>query len=376
MASNFLHSRAQSFARRETFRPWPSPFWSTPGLSAVDGQLHRLGRGDGDGGCGGALASLPRQVPVPVHDAAVRRRCQDAHPPVWAGGVRGRRGDPQGVCVNRVAKRLGTALRKLSTQRRKRGVTLGGRGFGKLTATTMVKLTGYYGKAIWSHAHNLQGMSDAVFATFDHAVSTDEKPQHTLCPQGADSWCFHQRALALGETPGTHRADVGIPLSAEVGAEVHEVYERLGHRDLLRRCLHGATQNANECLHSKVRAKCPKTSFVGYQRAVIATSAVVAELNGGIELSLRRMYGVMGIVSGERLVMSAVKTDGRRLLQSQHQVTASTREARRAKRVAKARSQDTGTEYSAGAFRFWTIVVVLKLNYCCIIFLHWLIVIY
>ena len=253
-------------------------------------------------------------------------------------------------CVNHVAKRLGTALRKLSTQSRKRGVTLGGRGFGKLTAATVVKLTGYYGKAIRSHAHDLQGMSDAVFATFDHAVSTDEKPQHSLCPQGADSWCFHQRALALGETPGSHRANVGTPLSAEVGAEVREVYERLGHRDLLRRCLRGATQNANECLHSKVWAKCPKTSFVGYQRAVIATSAAVAEFNGGIELSLRRMCAAMGVVSGERLVVSAVKADGRRLLQSQHQVTASTREARRAKKVAKARSQDTGTEYSAGAF--------------------------
>ena len=80
--------------------------------------------------------------------------------------------------------------------------------------------------------------------TFDHAVSTDEKPQHSLCAQGADSWCFHQRALALGETPGSHRANVGTPLSAEVGAEVREVYERLGHRDLLRRCLRGATQNA------------------------------------------------------------------------------------------------------------------------------------
>ena len=58
----------------------------------------------------------------------------------------------------------------------------------------------------------------------------------------------------------------------------------------------------------------------------------------------------MGMVSVERLVVATVKADGRRLLQSQHQVTASTREARRAKKVTKALSQDTGTEYSAGAF--------------------------
>ena len=58
-------------------------------------------------------------------------------------------------CVNHVSKRLGTALCKLITESKKKGA-----------------------------------MTDAVFATFYHAISTDDDPQHDRCPAGAGSWCF------------------------------------------------------------------------------------------------------------------------------------------------------------------------------------------
>ena len=53
--------------------------------------------------------------------------------------------------INHVAKRLCTALRKLAMESKKRGVTLGGRGNGKLTQPVITKLTAYYGKAIRAH---------------------------------------------------------------------------------------------------------------------------------------------------------------------------------------------------------------------------------
>ena len=57
-------------------------------------------------------------------------------------------------CVNHVSKRLSTALCKLITETKK------------------------------------GAMTDAVFATFYHAISTDDDPQHDRCPAGAGSWCF------------------------------------------------------------------------------------------------------------------------------------------------------------------------------------------
>ena len=98
------------------------------------------------------------------------------------------------------------------TEGKKTGVVLGGRGYGKLMQATITKLTAYYRKAIRSHPGNLDAMCEAIFATFFHAVSTDEEPHHTHCPEGADSWCLYQRALAKGEEPGSHHNSVGTPL--------------------------------------------------------------------------------------------------------------------------------------------------------------------
>ena len=254
-------------------------------------------------------------------------------------------------CINHVAKRLGTALRKLATSGKKAGVTLGGRGFGRLMQATIVKLTAYYGKAVRAHRGDLPAMTDAVWATFDHATSTDEKPQHGRCPVGPDSWCFYQKALATGQQPGPHRTNVGTPLSADVARHVKDVYTRLAHKDLLERCLLGKTQNPNESLHSKVWAKCPKTGFVGLQRVLSATCAAVAEFNSGVEVTMRRLCDAMGIASGTRLIASAEDADRRRLLEAERQTEASTKTARHSRRIARAAAAEASTrDYAAGEF--------------------------
>ncbi|KAL8615826.1 hypothetical protein ACOMHN_048534 [Nucella lapillus] len=63
-------------------------------------------------------------------------------------------------CINHVSKRLGSALRNLVADCRKKSVTLGGRGHGQLTQNAISKLTIYY----------------------NHCYSTDSKPRHELCP--------------------------------------------------------------------------------------------------------------------------------------------------------------------------------------------------
>ena len=219
-------------------------------------------------------------------------------------------------CVNHVAKRLGTALRKLAASGKKSGVTLGGRGFGRLTKTTMDRLEEFYYLAVRGNSGKLNEMHDAVWASFYHASSTDEKPQHDRCPVGADSWCFYQKALATGQKPGPHRVEVHTALSPEVASHVKEVYTRLSDKSLLERCLLGKTQNPNESLHSKIWAKCPKAGFVGLQRVLSATCAAVAEFNGGVEVTMRRLCGTMGIASGERLIASAEKADRKRMRES------------------------------------------------------------
>jgi len=160
--------------------------------------------------------------------------------------------------VNHVSRKMGTGLTKLVALTKETGVTLGEHGHGKLMGETIQALTVYYDRAIRSHHDDLDGMENAVFASFYHVSSTDAKPQHDRCPQTKERWCFYQKALA----EGGHKNNIRYLLSPEVAVHVEGVYLCLSDCDLLSHCLRSATQNPNESLHTEVWAKCPKTGFV------------------------------------------------------------------------------------------------------------------
>ena len=164
-------------------------------------------------------------------------------------------------------------------------VTLGGHGFGKLTGKKIETLSRYYRMAVQTHPHDVNGMQNAILASFNHCSSTDQKPQHDRCPVGARSWCFYQKALATGQEPGPHRTNV-------------------------------------ESLHSVVWSKCPKTTFVGIERVVSATCSAVSQFNAGIKVTMKNLCDVMQVPSGAHLLASAEKADRRRLQQAKRQTLA------------------------------------------------------
>lgn len=101
-------------------------------------------------------------------------------------------------CVGHVQKRMGKRLRQVvneykkstliikeesttqknkpSTSNQSKRVSLGGKG--KLTAKLIDELSIYYGLAIRNNIDSLENMKNAIWATFYHKSSTDEKPQH------------------------------------------------------------------------------------------------------------------------------------------------------------------------------------------------------
>ena len=58
----------------------------------------------------------------------------------------------------------------------------------------------------------------------------------------------------------------------------------------------------------------------------------------------------MGVALGEQLLASAEKTDARRFRQADRQTEASTKEARCARRVARAAEAQSTADYAAGNF--------------------------
>ncbi|GFX41002.1 uncharacterized protein TNCV_2217001 [Trichonephila clavipes] len=68
------------------------------------------------------------------------------------------------------------------------------------------------------------------------------------CPVGKDIWCYYQRALSCGKKPNEKYKG----LSNEVLNTIKPTYLELCTKELLTKCLHGKTQNSNECLNGVI----------------------------------------------------------------------------------------------------------------------------
>lgn len=181
-------------------------------------------------------------------------------------------------CVGHVQKRLGSRLRKLKKDFRGQklgdGKTISGKG--RLTDKEIDNLQCYYGMAIRRNANKLEEMRQDVWATFFHKVSTDEEPQHALCPKGKDSWCKFNRAVATGELY-THKHS----LPYYVGEAIKPTFRNLADPELLSKCLHGKTQNPNESFNSVVWCRVPKNVYVGYDTLLMGVLDAILTFNEG-----------------------------------------------------------------------------------------------
>jgi hypothetical protein len=235
-------------------------------------------------------------------------------------------------CIGHVQKRMGTRLRKLKQQLRGEklpdGKTLGGKG--RLTDKLIVKWTVYYGNAIRSNTHSLQSMREAVWATYCHMCSTDKEPLHMFCPKGVESWGrFQQHSANDDREKGEFHHTPSVPI--EVMKSVKKVYADLSAPNLLRRCLTGKTQNANESFNSVVWKFCPKTSGCGKSIAEIAVYEAVISFNEGHSGRLQTLKE-LGIFPGMFTTAAAVKADTERVKMAEKRADLQTLEGRRYKR--------------------------------------------
>ena len=85
---------------------------------------------------------------------------------------------------------------------------------GVLNENTVDLLQVDYGNVVRAPSNDFEGMKQACWAVFYHSISTDQKPQHHCCPEGAESWCKFQRALALHQTFPPHNTKFQQTLSS------------------------------------------------------------------------------------------------------------------------------------------------------------------
>ena len=138
---------------------------------------------------------------------------------------------------------MGGRLRKLrDTYKDKElsdGKVLGAKGH--LTDKFFDSLQFYYRKNIRDNPNDLEGIRKAVWSSFFHNISTDDKPSHTLC---SESWCGYKKSLT--DPNIDYKYKNAIP--SAVADIIKPVFGDLAHPNLSK-CLYSKTQNTNELLN-------------------------------------------------------------------------------------------------------------------------------
>ncbi|GBN79607.1 hypothetical protein AVEN_228022-1 [Araneus ventricosus] len=183
-------------------------------------------------------------------------------------------------CVGHVQKRMGTRLRKLKKDMKRKkladGKTISGKG--PLTDELIKKLTTYYGNAIRKNKDNLLSMRKYIWAIWMHFVSTDADPQHHFCPTGENSWCkYNQAKFKNSLEKFKHKSSV----PRAVMDMIKPIFKALSNPTLLKRCLGGKTQNTNESLNSLIWHFCSKNTNSSRKIAQIASNLACISYNNG-----------------------------------------------------------------------------------------------
>lgn len=205
-------------------------------------------------------------------------------------------------CIGHVQKRVGSRLRKL--KKSKKG--LGGKN--KLTDKFIDKLQNYYGIAIRSNVGNLMNMQSACIAAFFHCCSGKLNQMHGQCPVGANSWCKFRRAEFSGST--LNEKSKGLPLT--VINAIKKTYMDLCNQELLQRCLHGRTQNANESFNGLLWNIIPKETFVELSTLQLGINLAVILFNSGYA-GLIPLFKELGLEISKEVLSSFWNIDKSRI---------------------------------------------------------------
>ena len=251
-------------------------------------------------------------------------------------------------CIGQVQKRVGSRLRKLCKQYQGKKLSDGKplTGKNRSTSSAIDTLQNYYGMAIRKNTHSVTEMVNAVWAVLYHVPSTENNPNHSMCPAGENSWCGWQRDSS------TYKHKHGLP---EVIVELLEpIFDDLSKPELLSRCVHGKTQNPNECLNKVIWSHCAKEMWVSYKTVQQAAYAAAAHFNDG-NLSYIKIMKQLGIDPGHFCLSICQKLDANRITKSHLRSTAKAKQRRKTLRAIKNGFQDRkqieeGTSYAKGEF--------------------------
>jgi hypothetical protein len=218
-------------------------------------------------------------------------------------------------CVGHVQKRIGSRLRN------RRKVSYGDKklsGKGRLTEASVNTLQNAFGIAVRQTAakqnltdeQKVYQMKKNIKAVLRHYTDFEDKShRHILCPIGPDSWCKWKKSKNAD-------ADENYSPKLNLPEWIYEIikkdFDELSNDDLLKKCLHGQTQNCNEGLNNIIWSRCPKNVYVKTDVLEMGVNSAVLSFNEGSS-GIYRVFKHLNLDLGKNTITSSVKKDQKRL---------------------------------------------------------------
>ena len=154
-------------------------------------------------------------------------------------------------------------------------------------------------------------MQSAVMAIWHHFKSTDENPDHDLCPPGEESWCGFQRDISKGTADYVYNS----PIPEAVADTIYPTFEALRDKSLLSQCLHGGPPNQNEATNGLIWQRATKEMHASTPTVELATFLAVGHFNDGSQ-TLLTVLEALGIDPGYHCRKACKKLDHDRICHS------------------------------------------------------------
>ena len=217
----------------------------------------------------------------------------------------------------------------------------------------MNTLQNYYGMAIRQNKGQLYQMKKAIAALIFHcseAQTNDER--HLWCPQTPQSWCKYQADKLTGKK--THKDK--ITLDKAVADIIKPIFgpEDLGADELLKKCLHGKTQNVKESINNIIWTRRPKRIYVGRSTLEMGVGSAVINFNDG-GLGLIPVFESAGIDPGYYTRFGLKDLDKTRITEMNRKTSEWTKKARKRLRAIRKgfidnEKEEEGEVYASGCF--------------------------
>ncbi|GFS56148.1 uncharacterized protein TNCV_1650651 [Trichonephila clavipes] len=133
------------------------------------------------------------------------------------------------------------------------------------------------------------------------------------------------------------------------------VFRDLANPELLKKRLHGGTQNPNESVNNVIWSRVPKKTFVQLEVLSLGTYDAVSSFNMG-NVSKLEILRKMCIEPGDYTVQAMECLDKQRLLRAKYSCLQKTKEVRKEKRIKRKKEDDEllknadDLKYEAGMF--------------------------